>query len=175
MRMYTQQAIERLVSLMYEHKDEDAGTVLELWRQELEVYEAQSLAQQQALLAANPPRYGLSYGESFVYTDAGGGDVREYRPVRVVYFTEEKIPDVARNTGLSVKVINQLIKGEIFEHDGWRGLNERSLSNGAYIPRNTEKLEMRAQIQREDAEIEKYAAKLKPYVAAQPPKVEVYE
>lgn len=174
-RMYRDVALNRLVDLMHEHRDKPASTVVEIWQGELLAYEDQRLEAHRAALEAKPPRYGLTYGERFVYTDAGGVDVGEYRPVRAVYFTEDKIPEVAKKNGLSVKKIDQLIRGEIFEHEGWRGLHERGLSNGAFIPRNTERAAMHEQIKREDVEIQRHVAKHKPYKAAQPPKVEVYE
>lgn len=174
MRMYREAALTRLVDLIYDHRDKPAGTVFEMWRNELIAYEEQKLAQQKALREANPPRYGLVYGEVFIWSDAGGGDTREYRPVLQLYFTESQIPEVAKKNGLSVKIVWQLIRGEVYEHKGWRGLNGRGLSNGVYIPKNTERLAMQAQIQREDIEIQKHVAQYKPYVAAKQPRIEDY-
>lgn len=173
-RMYRDVALNRLVDLMHEHRDKPASTVVEIWQGELLAYEDQRLEAHRAALEAKPPRYGLTYGERFTYSDAGGGEVSEYRPVRVVYFNEKTIPEVAKKNRLSVKAVNKLIKGEIFEYEGWRGLVARGLSNSPFIPTHTEKLALREQLVREDVEIQKHTARHKPYVAAQPPEIEDY-
>src|SRR5581483_1103139 len=174
-RMYREAALNRLVDMAYENPAKSAGEVFAEWRDELLNYQDKKLAAHRAALEANQQRYGLTLGETFVYTDAGGKEVGEYPPVLQVYFTESQVSEVTKKHRLSVKVLHQVIKGEIFDHEGWRGLHERGLSNGAYIPKNVDKLEMHAQIKQEDREIRAHAAKHRPYVAAQPRKVEVFE
>lgn len=178
MRMNREAALDRLLELVYEHRDESGAMIIDRWRRALLEHEDRELGYQEARReqAIKSMRYGLQHIELVPYTDIDGSESYEAVVDKQVAVTHDKVADMAKEQGIPVKEAWKLIRGEIREYKGWRGVNMRGLSNGYYIPTHQERLEQLAEMRREDEVIQKRAANYKPRPNVhKQPEMKVYE
>lgn len=173
MRMPSNQALDLLLDLHAKHKEADAMTVFEMWRDELDRFEANQIAQRQSML--QPNRYGLVHGYEQMSSTDESREVFTYVPDRKVVIAVEKLDATAKTLGLTKQEARALVNGEVREVKGWRGHPFRGSSNVEYKPVNTERLAMIEELRREDEVIAKRASnRPSPYVTPTLPIEEVY-